>query len=92
MGQVAPGAPLPLNTHTSINLVSLESLGHVRLRTFDLRKLQCVQNSLGRIVTNTTKYSHITPVWKTLHWLSIEHRSIFKTALLVYKFLHSGYL
>ena len=28
---------------------------------------------------------------KTLHWLPIEHRSIFKTALLVYKFLHSGY-
>ena len=26
----------------------------------DLCKLQCVQNSLARIVTNTTKYSHIT--------------------------------
>ena len=47
--------------------------------------------SLARIVTNTTKYSHITPVRKTLRWLPIEHHSIFKTALLVYKFLHSGY-
>ena len=27
-----------------------------------LRKLQCVQNSLARIITNTTKYSHMTPV------------------------------
>ena len=26
-----------------------------------------------------------------LHWLPIEHCSIFKTALLVHKFLHSGY-
>ena len=61
------------------------------LSALDLRKLQCVQNSLARIVTNTTKYSHITPVRKILHWLPIEHRSIFKTALLVYKFLHCGY-
>ena len=57
----------------------------------DLRKLQCVQNSLARIVTNTTKYSHITPVRMNLHWLPIEHRSIFKTALLVYKFLNCGH-
>ena len=34
----------------------------------DLRRLQCVQNSLARIVANTTKYSHITPVRKSLHW------------------------
>ena len=25
-----------------------------------------------------------------LHWLPIEYRCVFKTALLVYKFLHSG--
>ena len=61
------------------------------LGVLDLRKLQCVQNSLARIITNTTKYSHITPVRRTLHWLPIDHRSIFKTTLLVYKFLHRGY-
>ena len=60
------------------------------LSTLDLHKLQCVQNSLARIVANTTKYSHITPVRKALHWLPIQYRSIFKTAVLVYKFLHSG--
>ena len=53
--------------------------------------MQCIQNCLARIITNATKYSHITPVRKTLHWLPIEHHSIFKTALLVYKFLHCGY-
>ena len=61
------------------------------LSALDFRKLQCVQNSLAKIVTNTTKYSHITPVRKILHWLLIEHRSIFETALLVYKFLHKGH-
>ena len=60
------------------------------LSALDLRKLQCVQNSLARIVANTTKYSHITPVRKALHWLPIKYRSIFKTAVLVHKFLHSG--
>ena len=57
----------------------------------DLRRIQCVQNSLARIVANTTKYSHITPVRKSLHWLPIMHRSIFKVALLVYKFPHNGH-
>ena len=61
------------------------------LSALDLRRLQCVQNSLARIVVNTTKYSHFTPVRKSLHWLPIMHRSVFKTALLVYKFLHSGH-
>ena len=60
------------------------------LSALDLRKLQCVQNNLARIVANTTKYSHITPVRKALNWLPIKYRSIFKTAVLVYKFLHSG--
>ena len=59
------------------------------LSALDLRKLQCVQNSLARIVANTTKYSHITPVRKALHWLPIKYHSIFKTTMLVYKFLHS---
>ena len=43
------------------------------LSVLDLCKLQCVLNILARIVTNTTKYSHINPVAKTLHWLPIEH-------------------
>ena len=42
-------------------------------------------------MANITKYSHITPVRKGLHWLPIKHHYVFKTALLVYKFLHSSY-
>ena len=43
------------------------------LSALDIQKLQCVQNSLARIVANTTKYSHITPVRKSLHWLPVLH-------------------
>ena len=56
----------------------------------DLHKLQCIQNSLARIVTYTSKFSHITPVLKSLHWLPIYYRCIFKTATLIYKYLVSG--
>ena len=65
------------------------------LCALDLHKLQRVQNSLARIVANTTKYSLITPVRKlltSLHWLPIKYHFIFKTAVLVYKSLHSGNL
>ena len=60
------------------------------LSALDLCKFQCVQNSFARIVANTTKYSHITPVRKAQHWLLIKYHSIFKTAVFVYKFLHRG--
>ena len=61
------------------------------LSKFNLRKLQCIQNSAARIVSNASRYTSITPVLKNLHWLPVEHRSVFKTATLVYKFLHTGF-
>ena len=59
------------------------------LSKFNLRKLQCIQNSAARIVSNTSRYTSITPVLKKLHWL--EQRTVFKTATLVYKYLHTGF-
>ena len=38
----------------------------------------------------SARYSHATPIRKALHWLPIKQHCIFKTALLVYKFLHTG--
>ena len=50
-----------------------------------------VNYSAGRILSITSRYASITPVLKKLHWLPFEHRSVFKTATLVYKFLHTGF-
>ena len=61
------------------------------LSKFNINKLQCIQNSAARIVTNTSRFSSMSPVLKTLHWLPVEHRSIFKTSTLVYKFLNTGF-
>ena len=45
------------------------------------------QNSLARTVANTPKYSHITPVLKSLHWLKIEQRIQYKLISLTCKIL-----
>ena len=60
------------------------------LSCFNQHKLLSIQNTLARIVTNHRKYPHVTPILKQLHWLPIKYRCMFKTAALVYKFLHSG--
>ena len=61
------------------------------LSKFNLCKVQCIQNSAARIVSNTSRYTSITPVLKKLHWLPVEQCMVFKTATLVYKFLHTGF-
>ena len=58
------------------------------LSKFNLHKLQCIQNSAARIVSNTSRYTSRTPVLKKLHWLPVEQHTVFKAATLVYKYLH----
>ena len=53
----------------------------------NLNKLQRIQNSLARVITNTSKYQHITPTLKKLHWLPIRQRIDYKICLLTYKTL-----
>ena len=53
----------------------------------NLNKLQRIQNSLARVITNTSKYQHITPTLKKLHWLPIKQRIEYKLCLLTYKTL-----
>ena len=57
----------------------------------NLRKLQCIQNSAARVVSNISRYTSITPVLMKLHCLLIEQRTVFKTATLIYEFLHAGF-
>ena len=59
------------------------------LSSFQMCKLQSIQNTLAKIVTNRNKYIRTSPILKPLHWHPVEFRCIFKTATLVYKFFHS---
>ena len=61
------------------------------LSKFNLHRLQSIQNSAARIVTNSSKYTRITLVLRKLHWLPVQFRSEFKLATLVYKFIHTGF-
>ncbi len=58
------------------------------LPAHQISKLQKIQNTAARIVTNTRKFDHITPVLKALHWLPIYQRIKFKILLLTFKALH----
>lgn len=49
------------------------------------RQLQLIQNAASRILTKTKRREHITPVLKSLHWLSIIYRIEFKVLLIVLK-------
>jgi hypothetical protein len=62
----------------------------LNLPASSLKRLQFVLNSAARAVTNTSKFSHITPILKSLHWLKIEQRIHFKILSLTYKALDTN--
>ena len=52
-----------------------------------MNKLQRFQNAAARLVTNTPRICHITPILEDLHWLPIKYRIEFKIVLLTFKCL-----
>ena len=78
------------NALVSSHLDYCNSLFH-SLSSCKSTRLQYVENSLARFVTDASKFTHITSNLKTLHFrLPIRQRIIFKTLLLVYKYLTTG--
>src|SRR5258706_264474 len=53
----------------------------------NIKKLQRVQNSLARLVTNSNSRCHVAPILAELHWLPVNARIEYKVALLAYKSL-----
>ena len=53
-----------------------------------IHRLQLIQHRAARLITHTKKHDHITPVMRSLHWLPVRSRIIFKILLLVYKSIH----
>ena len=48
------------------------------LPSVHLLKLQRLQNAAARLISNVPRYSHITPVLCSLHWLPVKFRIDFK--------------
>jgi hypothetical protein len=55
------------------------------LPSYEIQKLQRVHNTAAHIVTRTRSDSHVTPVLKSLHWLTIETRIRFKVLITVFR-------
>ena len=55
-----------------------------------LAKIQMLENAAARIVTLTRKYTHITPILKSLHWLPIEQRIKAKILLSVFHYVQGS--
>ena len=53
-----------------------------------ISRLQMIQNSAARLLTNTKKRDHITPILAGLHWLPVSARCDFKILLITYKALN----
>ena len=58
------------------------------LPSFHLLKLQRLQNAAARLISNVPRYSHITPVLCSLHWLPVKFRIDFKILLLTFKVIY----
>ena len=54
-----------------------------------LNRLQLILNSSARAVCKSSKFSHITPLLKSLHWLKIRQRIEYKVLCITYKTLQS---
>uniref|UniRef100_A0A673ZSF1 Reverse transcriptase domain-containing protein n=1 Tax=Salmo trutta TaxID=8032 RepID=A0A673ZSF1_SALTR len=49
-----------------------------------IKPLQLIQNAAVRLVFNLPKFSHVTPLLRSLHWLPVEARIRYKTMVLAY--------
>ena len=58
------------------------------LPAYQLAKIQRVQNEAARLTLNESKFCHITPLLKQLHWLPVTHRIRFKLLLMTFKAVH----
>jgi len=53
--------------------------------SFQQDRLQAVMNAAARLVYQSSRYDHITPLLQRLHWLRALERISYKLAILVYK-------
>ena len=54
-------------------------------------RLQHVQNTVCCVICKSSPFSSITPLLKSLHWLPVEFRILFKINMLSYKAITTGF-
>ena len=61
---------------------------YIGLNDSDVKHLQLIQNSAAKAIFGKYKYDHIEDDLKSLHWLDIRKRIVFKVSLLIFKILN----
>ena len=54
----------------------------------NLDKLQLIQNMACRVIFNLHKYDHVSDQLKSLHWLKVHERIVYKIACVVCNYMH----
>jgi len=79
--------PVLLSLVTSLVLTRLDygsvTLNGITKRLMD--RLQSVLNAAARLVHNSRKYDHISPLLRNLHWLRVPEHIKFHLAVLVFR-------
>ncbi len=86
-----------LSTNTTETLIHAFVTSHVDycnallagIPQYQVQRIQRVLNAAARLIHPCPRFSHITPVLRSLHWLPVKFRVEFKIALLVYKALNN---
>jgi hypothetical protein len=56
----------------------------------NLARLQRLQNVAAKLIMGGSKYDHVTPILRDLHWLPIRSRIHYKIMVLVHKAVHNA--
>jgi hypothetical protein len=55
----------------------------------NISRLQGVQNFAARVVTNSRKFDHITPILKEIQWLPVKLHLYYRDSLLAFKCMNN---
>ena len=80
-------AEMMVNALITSRLDGLNSLLHDLPENL-LNNLQVVQNNAARLIFKEKKYSHVTHLLKSLHWLPVTYRIKYKINLITFKVMH----
>ena len=58
------------------------------LPKYQIFKLQRVQNTAKRLISNARKYDLISSVFSNLHWLPVFYRTHYKILIIIFKAIH----
>ena len=62
---------------------------YYKLDSTCLKRLQLVQNSAARLITNKRIVTNLDNIFTALHWLKVRERIVYKILLTIHKCIHS---